>query len=125
MVRDLVLEWVEMRFGMSCAPLRGECLTNYGSCFFAKKTAEFASWLGPVSRFIPVRNPESNGKAEAFVNTFKRDYVRLHERPDPATVLAQLPNWFGDSNERHPHKGLWMKSPREFIRSPATAGYPI
>jgi len=63
--------------------------------------------------------------AEAFVNTFKRDYVRVHERLDAATVLAQLPNWFEDYNERHPHKGLRMKSPREFIRSSATAGCPI
>ena len=76
-------------------------------------------------RFTPVRSPESNGMAEAFVNTFKRDYVRIHARPDAATVLAQLPGWFEDYNERHPHKGLRMKSPREFIRASATAGCPV
>ena len=71
-----------------------------------------------------MRSLEINGMAEAFVNTFKRDYVRIHARPDAATVLAQLPGWFEDYNERHPHKGLRMKSPREFIRSSATAGCP-
>ena len=32
-------------------------------------------------------------------------------------VLAQLPAWFADYNEHHPHKGLKMLSPRQFRRS--------
>jgi hypothetical protein len=32
--------------------------------------------------------------AEAFVKTFKRDYVYVHDRPDAQTVIAQLPAWF-------------------------------
>jgi len=39
--------------------------------------------------------------------------------------LTQLPGWFEDYNERHPYKGLMMKSPSEFIRSSATAGCPV
>jgi hypothetical protein len=54
---------------------------------------------------------------EAFVKTFKRDYVYGHDGPDARTVLAQLPRWFEDYNEIHPHKALQLKSPREFIRS--------
>ncbi len=65
----------------------------------------------------PVRSPESNGMAEAFVKTFKRDYVYVHDRPDAKTVMSQLDQWFEDYNEYHPHKGLKMKSPRQFIRS--------
>jgi len=52
--------------------------------------------------------------AEAFVKTFKRDYVYVNELPSAASVLAQLPVWFEDYNEFAPHKGLKMKSPREF-----------
>jgi len=55
--------------------------------------------------------------SEAFVKTFKRDYVYIHDRPDARTVLAQLSRWFEDYNENHPHKALQLKSPREFIRS--------
>ena len=54
---------------------------------------------------------------------FKRDYVYVHDRPDVPTVLSQLPKWFEDYNEVHPHKALRLKSSREFIRSylqPAT-----
>lgn len=65
----------------------------------------FAPLLGPLSRFTHVHSPESNGMAEVFVNTFKQDHVRVHARPDTATILAQFPAWFEDYSERHPHKG--------------------
>lgn len=50
--------------------------------------------------------------AEAFIKTFKRDYVRMHELPDAITVVEQLPLWFEDYNENRPHKNLKMMSPR-------------
>ena len=54
--------------------------------------------------------------AEAFVKTFKRDYVYVHDRPDAQTVMSQLHHWFEDYNEHAPHKGLKMMSPRRFLR---------
>ncbi len=54
----------------------------------------------------PAYSPESNGMAEAFVKTFKREYVYVSELPSAAHVLAQLPTWFADYNSEHPHKGL-------------------
>lgn len=125
MIQDLMLECVEKRFGTGRAPSSVQWLSDNGSCFTARETIEFAAWLGLESRFTPVRSPESNGMAEAFVRTFKRDYVSGQDRPDARTVLGQLADWFEDYNERHPHKGLRMKSPREFIRSLATAECPI
>jgi transposase InsO family protein len=41
--------------------------------------------------------------------------------PDTKTVMDCLNDWFTDYNENHPHKGLGMKSPREFIREVARA----
>jgi len=100
-------------------------MTDNGSCFAAKENVEFESWLGLVSRFTPVRSPESKGMAEAFIKTFKCDYVYVNDRPDARTVLSQLAAWFEDYDEMHPHKGLRMLSPREFIRLSATAGFPV
>ena len=51
---------------------------------------------------------------KAFVKTFKRDYVYMNDRPDAATVMAQLADWFEDYNNYHPHSGLKMMSPREY-----------
>ena len=59
-------------------------------------------------------SPQSNGMAESFVNTFKRDYVSKMDLTDARTVLAQLHTAFEHFNEVHPHSSLKMKSPREF-----------
>lgn len=42
--------------------------------------------------------------AEEFVNTFKRDYFYVHDRPD-AKQLWPLGQWFEDYNN-HAHEGL-------------------
>ena len=117
MVRDLMLEAVERRFGTIKALHPVEWLSDNGSPYTAKETIDFAAALGLVPCFTPVASPESNGIAEAFVKTFKRDYVRVNPLPDAATVLRQIAGWFLDYNENHPHSGLKMRSPREFIRA--------
>lgn len=127
MIRDLMLASVEYRcHGATHTPHPIEWLSDNGSGYRARETQLFAHDLGLVPCFTPVRSPESNGMAEAFVKTFKRDYVFVHDRPDAKTVLAQLPGWFEDYNENHPHKALRLKSPREFIRSfPQLAACPV
>lgn len=118
MVQDLLVESMEYRFGESAQlPHPVEWLTDNGSCYIAKETREFARSLGFVVCTTPVRSPQSNGMAEAFVKTFKRDYVYLNDLPDAVTVMEQLPKWFEDYNATHPHKGLKMKSPWEYRRS--------
>ena len=92
-----------------------EWLSDNGSPYTAKDTRDFATQLNLVSCFTPVASPESNGLAEAFVRTFKRDYARLYPLPDASTVFGQLGGWFDDYNHNHPHSGLGMRSPREFI----------
>lgn len=71
MVQDLLLESLEYRFGQSeRVPHPLEWLTDNGSCYIAKETRAFASSLGFVVCTTPVRSPQSNGMAEAFVKTF-------------------------------------------------------
>ena len=116
-VRDVMLLAVERRFGAYKVPHAIEWLTDNGSNYRAKETRSFAQQLALRSCFTPVRSPESNGMAEAFVKTFKRDYVRCNPCPDAATVLANINSWFEDYNDNAPHKALRMLSPREFIRA--------
>lgn len=124
-VRNVMVLAVEARFGSSVAPVPIEFLTDNGSAYTARETLEFAPRLNLVPCFTPVRSPESNGMAESFVKTFKRDYVFVHDRPDAKTVMAQLDQWFNDYNEWHPHKGLRMKSPRQYIRAQMAAVCPV
>jgi transposase InsO family protein len=106
MIRDLMLESVERRSTDRALLHPIEWLSDNGSCYRAHETISFAQSISLVPCFIPVRSPQANGMAESFVKTFNRDYV--HDRPDAQSVLAQLPRWFEDYNENHPHKALRM-----------------
>jgi putative transposase len=117
MIRDMMLEAVESRFGTLQAPTPLEWLTDNGSAYTARETRDFATALNLIACFTPVQSPESNGISESFVKTFKRDYVRINPLPDAVTALGKIAGWFEDYNENHPHSGLKMRSPREFIRA--------
>jgi putative transposase len=118
-VRDMMLEAVERRFAAIRAPHAIEHLSDNGSPYTAKETRHFAAALNLKPCFTPVRSPESNGMSEAFVKTFKRDYVRVNPLPDAHTALRQIAGWIADYNDVHPHSALRMRSPREFIRAQA------
>ena len=90
MIRDMMVECVERRFGTFRAPHRVQWLSDNGSIFAAYKTIEIALALNLSPCFTPVESPESNGMAEAFVKTFKRDYVRVRPIPHVAAALAQI-----------------------------------
>ena len=83
-----------------------------------------AHWPGLGNHFCstvkgwltPVRSPQSNGMAESFVKTIKRDYVAHMPKPDRETALRNLTIAFEHYNEEHPHSALNYRSPREFRR---------
>jgi transposase InsO family protein len=81
-IRNLMLMSVEQRFGRYQTPHPVQWLTDNGSAYTAKETMEFGKQLGLILCFTPVRSPQSNGMAEAFVKTFKRDYAYINDRPD-------------------------------------------
>ena len=126
-VRDLMVEAVERRFGpVTQTPHAIEWLADNGSAYTAHETVAHAHALGLVPCFTPVRSPESNGMAESFVKSFKRDDVFLHRRSDAHSVLTQLAVWFDDYNEVRPHRGVRICSPRQFIRTQlSTAACPV
>lgn len=116
-VREMLIEAVEKRFGsVEAVPVdrQLEFLTDNGGAYIAIDTRRIARELGLKPVNTPVCSPQSNGMAESFVNTFKRDYVSRMDLYDARTVLAQLPSAFEHFNEIHPHSSLKMRSPREF-----------
>lgn len=117
MVCDLMVESVEARFDGKLPTKPIEWLTDNGSPYIARQTQRFAAEVGLVPLTTPISSPQSNGMAESFVKTFKRDYVARMDRRDAAAVIAQLPSAFEHYNEVHPHSALKMKSPRMFRRA--------
>ena len=116
MIRDLMVECVETRFGASRAPHPVQWLADNSSVYTAEKTLDIAAALNLEPCFTPVESPESTGVAEAFVKTFKRDYVRVSPLPDAAAAIAAVATWMHDYNEVHPHSRLAYRSPKEYIR---------
>lgn len=116
MVCDLMIAAVERRFQTLKVPHRLEWLSDNGSAYIARQTAQVAAALGIDLLFTPVRSPQSNGMSEAFVKTLKRDYASTVILPDADTIMALLPQWIDDYCEVHPHSGLKFRSPREFLR---------
>jgi putative transposase len=119
MIRDLMIGCVESRFHTFETTHQVQWLTDNGSIYAAARTLDTAVALGLQPCFTPVESPESNGMAEAFVRTFKRDYVRVSPIPDAATAIAAIEHWMNDYNEVHPHSRLGYRSPREYIRAMA------
>jgi putative transposase len=114
-IRDLMVESVERRFGLvNKLPKPIEWLSDNGSPYTAGETRALARDIGLKPCTTPIESPQSNGIAEAFVKTIKRDYARVSARPDAASVLRQLDGWFEHYNSVHPHKALGYRSPREF-----------
>ena len=117
MIRDLMVESTEKRFGrVDHLPEKIQWLSDNGGCYTADETRSLGASLGFEVCNTPAYSPESNGMAESFVKSFKRDYVYLNDLKSAQSVLEKLAGWFADYNENAPHKGLKMKSPNQYRR---------
>ncbi|WP_164965806.1 IS3 family transposase [Escherichia coli] len=121
-VQDVMLGAVERRFGNDLPSSPVEWLTDNGSCYRANETRQFARMLGLEPKNTAVRSPESNGIAESFVKTIKRDYISIIPKPDGLTAAKNLAEAFEHYNEWHPHSALGYRSPREYLRQRACNG---
>ncbi|MDS0623756.1 IS3 family transposase [Escherichia coli] len=121
-VQDVMLGAVGRRFGNELPASPVEWLTDNGSCYRANETRQFARMLGLEPKNTAVRSPESNGIAESFVKTIKRDYISIMPKPDGLTAAKNLTEAFEHYNEWHPHSALGYRSPREYLRQRACNG---
>ncbi|WP_205852917.1 IS3-like element IS2 family transposase [Escherichia coli] len=121
-VQDVMLGAVERRFGNELPASPVEWLTDNGSCYRANETLQFARMLGLEPKNTAVRSPDSNGIAERFVKTIKRDYISIMPKPDGLTAAKNLAEAFEHYNEWHPHSALGYRSPREYLRQRACNG---
>ncbi len=100
LVGDLMMQAAEYQFGASqTAHHKVEWLSDHGSFYIASNTQSFARALGLKPITSPLQSPQCNGIAESFVKTFKRDYVRLTNRPDFDPVMNGLKTSFEHYNQ--------------------------
>jgi putative transposase len=115
-IRLLLDKSLWSRFGERVlkTPIVIEWLSGNGGPYTWLETVSYAHELGFKPIATPASSPESNGMAEAFVNTVRCDYVGGADLSDAETVLRQLPGWIEDYNRVAPHSALGHLSPREY-----------
>lgn len=113
---ELIDRSVVQRFGEWAEKLLEpiQWLSDQGPQYIAHETRDYARAWGLVPINTPSYSPESNGMAESFVKTFKRDYVYVSDLWTAEAVLRQVPGWFDDYNRHHPHSALRFRSPLEY-----------
>ena len=115
-IRLLLDKALWARFGERVlkTPIEIQWLSDNGGPYTSLETVTYAAELGFKPITTPAHSPESNGMAEAFVNTMRRDYIGGADLSDADTVLRQLPGWIEDYNRLAPHSALGNLSPREY-----------
>lgn len=117
-IEELMVKAVEARFGESLRCSREiQWLSDRGVIYRAKSVKDLGKDLNLQCCYSRAYSPESNGMAEAFVKTIKRDYVCQADCDSAETVLKLLPQWFADYNNIARHSPLGMKSPIEYKES--------
>ena len=112
---EMLREAVFRRFGEARAAARGiEFLSDNGPEYTSHRFRPVVQALGLVPCHTPRRSPESNGLAEAFFGSFKRDYVYQACLETLQEVGRQLPGWIMHYNHEAPHSALGMRAPAEF-----------
>jgi putative transposase len=93
-IRDLMTECVEYRFGCISKLMQPiQWLSDNGPCYVSRETVTYARELGFEVCTTPSYSPESNGMAEAFVKTFKRDYASFDRLENALDVMSKLSSW--------------------------------
>jgi putative transposase len=112
--------WTRVGEATLTAPHAIQWLSDNGPQYTATATVLYAHERGLQPITTPAYSPESNGLAEAFIGTFKRDYLGDANLRDAETVLTHLGGWFDDDNTQAPHSALGMRSPAEYRAEQAT-----
>ncbi len=116
-IQGLMISAVEGRFDACRTNREIEFLSDRGSIYRAYNVQVLARQLGLKPCFTRAYSPESNGMAEAFVKTIKRDYVYVNDCSCAEDTMKLLKEWIYDYNHKAPHSALGMKSPVEYIKS--------
>lgn len=89
-VRGVMLEAIEQRFGSEPPASPVQWLSDNGSAYTAEQTRAFTRQISLLPLTTPACSPQSNGMAESFVKTMKRDYIHHMSKPDRVTALRNL-----------------------------------
>ncbi len=67
-----------------------EFLSDKGGVYITAETRRTPKQLSLWPITTPVCSPQTNGMAERFVNTFRRDYIGCMDLADAKRIMAQM-----------------------------------
>lgn len=86
-------------------------MTDNAPCYYAHRFNRALEALGIRHIYTRPYRPQTNGKAERFIQTAKREwaYVRAYRSSSARTLM--LPGFLNRYNRRRPHRGLGNVTP--------------
>ena len=111
-IRTLMDRTLWARFGEAALQARHaiQWLSDNRPPYTTTATVLYAHELGLVPITTPAYSPQSNGLAEAFLKTLKRDDVEDAGRAIPRRCWRSSPSGFEDFNTRTQHSAFGMRS---------------
>jgi transposase InsO family protein len=86
-------------------------MTDNGSCYRAKAFAKACSKLRLKHIFTRPYRPQTNGKAERFIQTALREWAYAQVYPNSDRRAEELPVWLHQYNWHRPHGGINSQPP--------------
>jgi transposase InsO family protein len=102
-----------------------QVMTDNGSAYRSKAFQRACDALGIRHLFTKPYRPQTNGKAERFIQTLLREWA--YERPYPSSRhrTAALDRWLRYYNRRRPHTALGYQSPWAALRRASRVNNPL
>jgi transposase InsO family protein len=86
-------------------------MTDNGSCYRSKLFARLCTEAGIRHIFTKPYTPQTNGKAERFIQSACREWAYAHSYRHSSRRIAQLPKWLHHYNWHRPHHALNLRPP--------------
>ena len=92
-------------------------LSDNAKCYGSKAFTELCDSKGIDQSFTRTYTPQTNGKAERFVQTMKRRWAYEHVFRTSALRAASLHPWVKHYNHERPHREIGKKPPMARLRA--------
>jgi transposase InsO family protein len=86
-------------------------LTDNGGAYRSRTFRKACRWLGITAKYTRPRRPQTNGKAERFIQTLQRKWAYAVPYATSEQRHAALPTWLQFYNEERPHASLGHQTP--------------
>ncbi len=94
----------------------GEVLTDNGSCYVSHAFNDALAGLGIQHRYTRAYRPQTNGKAERFIQTLLREWAYARPYRSSNQRAKALPKWLRFYNQQPPHSALRGLTPKSRLR---------